>query len=108
MTGPLVVAIDCSTTAAKALVVDAGGRVLGSGSHPLRTDSPAPRRFEQHAPDWWSATDSAVRAALAEVEHREQVAAVCVTLQRESFVNLDDDDQPLRPARLWMDGRANA
>ncbi|MGY1692072.1 xylulokinase [Geodermatophilus sp. SYSU D01105] len=108
MTAPLVVAIDCSTTAAKALVVDAGGRVLGSGAHPLDTATPAARRFEQHAPDWWSATDSAVRAALAEVQHPEHVAAVCVTHQRESFVCLDDADRPLRPAILWMDGRAES
>ena len=108
MTPPLVLAIDCSTTAAKALVVDAEGRVMGSGARPLRTASPAPRRFEQHAPDWWSATDAAVRTALAEVQHPQHVTAICVTHQRESFVCLDDDDQPLRPAILWMDGRAGS
>lgn len=106
--GPLVVAVDCSTTAAKTLVVDASGTVVGTGAAPLRTSSPAPHRFEQHAPDWWSATDTAVRAALADEAARSRVVAVCVTHQRESFVCLDGAGDPLRPAMLWMDGRAEA
>ena len=32
--------------------------------------------------------------------------AVCLTHQRESFVCLDSGDDPLRPAILWLDGRA--
>ncbi|WP_458316880.1 xylulokinase [Mycolicibacterium brisbanense] len=102
----LVVAVDCSTTAAKALVVDASGQVVGSGTHPLETLSPAPHQFEQHAPSWWTATRSAVGRALATVADRASVAAICVTHQRESFVCLDGNNQPLRPAILWMDGRA--
>jgi xylulokinase len=108
MRAPLVVAVDCSTTAAKVLVVDAEGRVLGSGTHPLQTASPAPHWFEQNAPDWWKATDIAAREALSGLSDRGQVTAVCVTHQRESFVCLDSDDRPLRPAILWMDGRAEA
>ena len=106
MTSPLVIAVDCSTTAAKAIVVDPDGHVLASGSHALATRSPAPHRFEQHAADWWTATDSAIRQALDELEDRSAVAAVCVTHQRESFVCLDEHDQAMRPAILWMDGRA--
>lgn len=104
---PLVVAVDCSTTAAKAIVVDPSGQVIGTGAHPLETRSPATHWFEQQAEQWWTATDLAVRQALADVPDRAAVAAICVTHQRESFVCLDADDQPLRPAILWMDGRAD-
>ncbi|WP_406165961.1 FGGY family carbohydrate kinase [Streptomyces canus] len=106
--GPLVIAVDCSTTAAKALVVNARGSVVGTGAEQLRTFSPGPHRFEQHAPDWWAATDGAVRTALSTTPDRSRVTAVCVTHQRESFVCLDDEGRPLRPAMLWMDGRAEA
>jgi xylulokinase len=105
---PLVIAVDCSTTAAKAIVVDRTGRVVGAGSHALDTASPAPHWFEQNAPDWWNATDHAVRQALTQVGDPTSVAAICVTHQRESFVCLDAAGQPLRPAILWMDGRAHA
>jgi xylulokinase len=105
-TSPLVIAVDCSTTAAKAIVVDAQGTEIASGARPLDTHSPAPHRFEQHGPDWWTATDAAIRQALHDVPDPAAVAAVCITHQRESFVCLDEDDEPLRPAILWMDGRA--
>lgn len=108
MTSPLVIAVDCSTTAAKAIVVDNRGQVVGTGVHALETTSPATHWFEQQAPDWWTATDRAVRRALSEIEDPSAVAAVCVTHQRETFVCLDADGEPLRPAILWMDGRADA
>lgn len=108
MTSPLVIAVDCSTTAAKAIVVDVAGQVVGTGAHPLVTTSPAPHWFEQQAKDWWTATDLAIRQALGEIADRSAVAALCVTHQRETFVCLDADDEPLRAAILWMDGRADA
>ncbi len=108
MTAPLVIAVDCSTTASKAIVVDAEGRVVGEGSQALDTTSPAPHWFEQRAADWWTATDLAVRRAMDAVDDPGAVAAVCATHQRESFVCLDGDGRPLRPAILWMDGRAHA
>ncbi|WP_185975885.1 FGGY-family carbohydrate kinase [Mycolicibacterium sp. 018/SC-01/001] len=107
-TSPLVVAVDCSTTAAKAIVVDAAGRVLGAGSRPLETSSPVPHWFEQDGTQWWTATDAAITAALQEIPDRSAVVAICATHQRESFVCLDGNGEPMRPAILWMDGRAEA
>lgn len=108
MASPLVIAVNCSTTAAKAIVVDATGALVGTGAQALDTQTPAPHWFEQHAPDWWAATDGAVQQALGEIDDRSAVAAICVTHQRETFVCLDADEQPIRPAILWMDGRADA
>lgn len=107
MTSPLVIAVDCSTTAAKAVVVDATGYPVGNGSHALDTQSPAPHWFEQHAEDWWTATDRAITQALKGIRDPSAVAAICVTHQRESFVCLDTTGKSIRPAILWMDGRAH-
>lgn len=107
MSRRLVVAVDCSTTAAKAIVVDSQGHIVGSGACPLATDSPAPHWFEQNAGDWWTATSAAIGQALSAIEDRSAVAAICITHQRESFVCLDDGNRALRPAILWMDGRAD-
>lgn len=108
--GPTVVAVDCSTTGAKALVVDARGTTVAEGRSPLTTSSPGPGRHEQRAQDWWEATRSAVRQALgaAGPRVRASVEAVCLTHQRESFACLGPDGLPLRPAILWLDGRARA
>jgi len=100
----LVVAVDCSTTASKALIFDAGGRTLGQGRHAIPLAQPGPGRHEQSASDWWTATSSAVRTALAGL-YPARVAAVVVTHQRETFCCLVDETE-VRPAIVWMDSRA--
>lgn len=101
-----VIAVDCSTTAVKALVTASDGTVLASASSPLETRSPAPGRAEQDARSWWTALDEAVRAALQSLPDRSVVRALCISHQRESFVCLDAAGEPLAPAMLWLDGRA--
>lgn len=101
----LVLAVDCSTTAVKAVVHDRSGPVVRV-AHPLTTDQPAPARHEQDADQWWTATLAAVREALAALPDPGRVRAMCVTHQRETFVCLDGGGRPLRPAILWLDGRA--
>jgi xylulokinase len=108
---PVVLAVDCSTTAAKAVAVDGAGRAVASASRPLALSQPAPGRHEQDAEEWWSATLGALTdavGALAALDDPHQVRAVCLTHQRESFVCLDAAGRPLRPAILWLDSRASA
>ena len=106
MSTDLVVAVDCSTTAAKAVVQDTGGGVVAQASHPLSTQQPRSAWHEQDAEDWWSATRGAVADAVAALDDPARVGALCLTHQRETFVCLDGDGRPLRPAVLWLDGRA--
>ena len=108
MTEPLVVAVDCSTTAAKAVILDRSGRVVASASRPLALNRPHPSWHEQDAEEWWTATLGSVAQAVAALDDPGQVRAMCLTHQRESFVCLDDGGRPLRPAILWLDGRAHA
>ena len=108
MTGDLVVAVDCSTTAAKAVVVDATGAVLAAASRPLTTATATPGFHEQDARSWYDATAGAVATAVAALRDPARIGAVCLTHQRESFVLLDGTGVPLRPAVLWVDSRAHA
>lgn len=108
MSEPLVVAVDCSTTAAKAVVLDRSGRVVASASRPLALDRPRPSWHEQDGEAWWTATRDAVAQAVAGLADPASVRAVCLTHQRESFVCLNEAGRPLRPAILWLDGRAHA
>jgi len=103
----LVIAVDCSTTAAKAVVHDEEGRVVAQASRPLRTLQPRPAWHEQDAEQWWVATRAAIAEAVAALVDPGRVDALCVTHQRESFVCLDGAGRPLRPAILWLDGRAH-
>jgi xylulokinase len=104
----LVLAVDCSTTASKAVVFDRGGRVVAAATRPLELSRPHPAWHEQDARQWWTATQDALREAISAVRDPARIAASCLTHQRETFVCLDADDVPLRPAVLWLDSRAGA
>ena len=105
MTVDLVIGVDCSTTAAKAVVWGPDGMPLSSARVPFELSQPRPGWGEQNAEDWWAAVRGSVRRAASTVD-AARVGAICVAHQRESFVCLDVKGQPLRPAMLWLDGRA--
>ncbi len=106
MAEPLVLALDCSTTAAKAVVHDAHGTAVSSASRPIAMSRPHPGWHEQDPADWERAALDAMREAIDGVDDPGRVEAVCITHQRETFVCLDDRFEPLRPAILWVDTRA--
>jgi xylulokinase len=103
--GPLVVAIDASTTACKALAFDAHGEPVATTRAPLGKASPAPGWQEQDPEAWWTATCDALRRLMTRVPP-DEVAALGITHQRETFACFDEDDRALRPAILWLDARA--
>ena len=105
----LVLGIDVSTTATKAILVDADGAVRGIGSAEYPYATPRPRWSEQDPQLWWDGTQRAVGAALdaAGVDGR-MVGAVGLTGQMHGAVLLDRSDQPVRPAILWNDQRTEA
>ena len=107
MTYDYVIGVDCSTTAAKAVVWNARGEALSQDRRTFELSQPRPGWGEQNAEDWWTATAGAVRRAVQTVD-TSRIGAICITHQRESFVCLDDSGNPLRPAMLWLDTRATA
>lgn len=107
MMGDLVIGVDCSTTAAKAVVWDAQGRSHAQGRAEFPLSTPRHGWAEQNPEDWWTATREAVRRAAQGVDSRRLVA-VSITHQRETFACLTEDGHSLRPAMLWLDTRAVA
>lgn len=107
---PLVIAVDSSTTATKALVVATDGTLLGTGRAEIPLSTPGADRYEHDPSDWWRSTDRAVGEAVAGLssDDRARVRALCITPQRQSFALLDADGVAVRPGILWLDGRATA
>ncbi|MYU26345.1 FGGY family carbohydrate kinase [Streptomyces sp. SID8352] len=105
MTDDYVIGVDCSTTAAKAVVWRADGVALSENRRVFDLSQPRPGWGEQNAEDWWTATKSALRRAVQTVD-TSRLRALSITHQRESFVCLDHAGKPLRPAMLWLDTRA--
>jgi xylulokinase len=103
----LVIGVDCSTTACKAVVLDATGKAVVTGRRTYGLQHERSGWAEQNAGDWWSATAGALSDA-AKAVGGARIAAIAITHQRETFVCLDAHDRPLRPGIVWMDMRATA
>jgi sugar (pentulose or hexulose) kinase len=101
----LVIGIDSSTSATKAIAWDAGGRAVAEGRAPVALDNPRPGFFEQDPRAWWSSTVAALNQLLGVVE-AGRVAAIAISNQRETFALFAADGTPLRPGTLWLDERA--
>ncbi len=105
----LVLGIDVSTTATKAILVDESGTVRGIGTASYPYETPRPQWSEQDPRLWWDAAVTAIPEALAAAGvDGGQVAAVGLAGQMHGAVLLDASDEPVRPAILWNDQRTAA
>lgn len=106
--GPLIVAIDSSTTSTKAIIVDAGGNVWHTAKRNIQLHTPAMDFYEHNPIRWWETTRDTIGEALSKLSatDRERVTAIGITHQRESFAPFDADGKPLHNGILWLDGRA--
>ena len=101
--------IDVSTTATKALLTDAAGRVVAVAASEYPYDTPRPLWSEQDPALWWTGATAAIRAVLAQAGLTgADVAAVGLTGQMHGLVLLDEHGQVLRPSILWNDQRTGA
>ena len=96
-----ILGIDLGTSAVKAVIWQPDNGVLARGSAAVETTHPQPGFDEQDADAWWSG----VQEAIANLP-LDDLSAVGLSSQRETFVCLDAHAQPLRAAILWSDGRA--
>ena len=102
----IVLSVDSSTSGVKCIAWDRTGTPLAVGSTTLELSIPQPGYGEQDPRDWWRGTVTAVRECLSQID-ASRVVAFAVTHQRESFACLDENDEPVRPAMLWLDTRAH-
>jgi len=104
MAGQYVLGIDVGTSSAKVGLVTQAGVVprVSSVSYPMF--SPHPGWTEQNAGDWWEATRIAIRKVIEGIEPAG-ISGIGLSNAGGSFVPLDAQDQPVRPAMVWMDGR---
>jgi sugar (pentulose or hexulose) kinase len=101
----LVIGIDSSTTATKAIAWDRTGAVVAEGRAAIPLAQPRPRHFEQDPEDWWHSTSLALREITAKVEP-VRIAGVAISNQRETFGIFGEHGEAIRPAIVWLDERA--
>ena len=101
--------IDLGTSSVKALLIDAGQRIVASASASLDVSRPHPGWSEQDPADWIAAAEQAI-AALAKERPAElsAVRGIGLSGQMHGATLLDKSDQVLRPCILWNDTRSHA
>ena len=102
----LVVGIDSSTTACKAIAFDKRGRTVAEGRASIPLSNPKAGWMEQEVSDWTGAVTTALRQLTKKVG-AQRIAALAVSNQRESFAQFDAKGKALRPGTLWLDARSH-
>ncbi len=101
----LIIGIDSSTTACKAIAFDRRGHVVAEGRASIALSNPKPGWMEQEVSDWTGSLASVLKQLTKKISAR-RIAGLAVSNQRESFAQFDAKGKALRPGTLWLDERS--
>lgn len=100
----LYIGVDLGTSAVKLILMAADGTIENVISKEYPLHFPKPGWSEQNPQDWWKAVTEGI-SELTEKADKSQVAGISFGGQMHGLVILDSEDQVIRPAILWNDGR---
>lgn len=100
----LYVGIDLGTSAVKLLLMDGEGKIQKIISREYPLYFPHPGWSEQKPEDWYEQVMDGMKELIAEAD-KSQIAGISFGGQMHGLVILDKEDQVIRPAILWNDGR---
>lgn len=103
---PCFLGIDAGTSGVKAIIIDETGNVRGIGYEEADVLSPRPGWIEQNPEDWWKATNSAVKQAVAASGAGSEVAAIGFSGQMQGSVLVDRNGNAIGNCMIWLDQRA--
>ena len=103
----LYIGVDLGTSAVKLLLMEGNGAIKNIVSREYPLSFPHPGWSEQEPKDWWSNVVEGIKQ-LTEGFDKSQVAGISFGGQMHGLVILDKDDNVIRPAILWNDGRTQA
>ena len=100
----LYVGIDLGTSAVKLLLMDGEGKIQKIVSREYPLYFPHPGWSEQKPEDWYEQVMDGMKELIAEAD-KSQIAGISFGGQMHGLVILDKEDEVIRPAILWNDGR---
>ena len=100
----LYIGVDLGTSAVKLLLMDEKGAIKNIVSREYPLDFPNPGWSQQEPTDWWNAVEEGL-VELTDNYDKEAVAGISFGGQMHGLVVLDENDNVIRPAILWNDGR---
>ena len=100
----LFIGVDLGTSAVKLLLMDENGKIKKTVSREFPLYFPHPGWSEQKPEDWYKQSMDGLKELLKD-EKKEEVAGISFGGQMHGLVLLDENDEVIRPALLWNDGR---
>ena len=100
----LFVGVDLGTSAVKLLLMDENGKIKNIVSKEYPLYFPHPGWSEQKPEDWFAQSMEGLKELLEGFD-KDQVKGISFGGQMHGLVALDKEDQVIRPAILWNDGR---
>ena len=100
----LYIGIDLGTSAAKLLLMDETGGIQNIVTKEYPLEFPQPGWSQQNPEDWVRAIEAGI-PELLKGSDASQVSGIGAGGQMHGLVVLDEEDNVIRPAILWNDGR---
>lgn len=100
----LYIGVDLGTSAVKLLLMDENGKIKNIVSKEYPLSFPNPGWSEQNPKDWFEKSMEGIRELTKDCD-KSQVQGISFGGQMHGLVVLDDEDEVIRPAILWNDGR---
>ena len=98
------IGVDLGTSAVKLLLMDEGGKILNVVSKEYPLFFPHPGWSEQKPEDWYEKSVEGLKE-LVEGFDKSMIKGISFGGQMHGLVILDENDEVIRPAILWNDGR---
>jgi Sugar (pentulose and hexulose) kinases len=96
--------VDLGTSSIKLLLADENGKLIASKSEEYPIEYPKEGWSQQNPEDWWNGFKSAI-IELGKNYNLKEIEAISFSGQMHGLVILDENDNVIRPAILWNDGR---
>lgn len=98
------IGVDLGTSAVKLLLMEGNGKIASVVSKEYDLFFPHPGWSEQKPEDWWTGVMEGLKELTKDAD-KSQIGGISFGGQMHGLVALDKDDNVIRPAILWNDGR---
>lgn len=103
----LYLGVDLGTSSVKLLLMDETGDIKSIVTREYPLYFPKPGWSEQNPEDWYAALIDGVKELTKDCD-KSQIDGISFSGQMHGMVILDENDNVIRPAILWNDGRTQA
>ena len=98
------IGVDLGTSSVKLLLMDDDGNIVNTVTKEYPISFPKPGWSEQNPTDWYEKTVEGIKELISNIDS-SKVAGISFGGQMHGLVILDENDNVIRPAILWNDGR---